>query len=271
MRGGPTASMRAQRIRLHAAPATAAVLATVLGCGDSGSDDGDDDTTGASTMTATMTMSATGVETSGSPTSDPTTSATTPGTESTTDDPDGSSSAGESSSGTGGGDTVTLQNDGFTPDMGLFWQTWPMPDDCWASTYEIDASLYPFEIVGVMVAIGGASETATFEFGIWSVDGDGFPDAPIGDTAMVDIEGDVQNPDLDVAALLDVPTIDSGSFAVVFCHVDHMGAPSIGIDQDGSVDEMHNFIRDDGGDWVPSPEFFGTDGDFILRAIVRPQ
>ncbi len=238
------------------------ILATVLACGDSGSDD-DGDTTTASTMTMS------GSESSGSPTSDPTTSATTPGTESTTDDPDGSSSADGSSSGTGGGDTVTLQNDGFTPDMPLFWQTWPMPDDCWASTYEIDESLYPFDIVGVMVAIGGAPETATFEFGIWSVDGDGFPDAPI-DTAMVDIEGDVQNPDLDVEALLDVPTIDSGSFAVVFCHVDHMGAPSIGIDEDGTVDPMHNFIRDDGGDWVPSPDFFGTDGDFILRTIVRP-
>jgi hypothetical protein len=247
----------------------AAIVATTLACGDSGSDDdGDDDTTTMSTMTSSMTM--TDPESSGMPTSDPTVTTTTPMTESTTDDPDGSSTADGSSSGTGGGDTVTLQNDGFTPEMGLFWQTWPMPDDCWASTYAIDESLYPFDIVGVMVAIGGAPDTATFELGIWSVDGDGLPDAPIGDTAMVDIEGDVQNPDLDVEALLDVPPIDSRSFAVVLCHVDHMGAPSIGIDQDGTVDATHNFIRDDGGDWVPSPDFFGTDGDFILRAIVRP-
>jgi hypothetical protein len=242
-------------------------LAWAASCGDSPSDDGDDDDTTSSTVTTPTTSTASSTD----PTLDPTTDGTMPGTDTASTDPDSSSGPGGSSSETGTpGDTVTLQNDGFTPEMGLFWQTWPMPDDCWASTYEIDPSLYPFDIVGVMIAIGGAPDTATFEFGIWSVDGDGLPDAPMGGTAMVDIEGDVQNPDLDVAALLDVPTIDSGSFAVVFCHVDHMGAPSIGIDQDGSVDAAHNFIRDDGGDWVPSPDFFNTDGDFILRAIVQP-
>lgn len=246
-----------------------AFFAAALACGDSGSDDaGDGDTTTA--MTVTMTTADTSAGPTTDPTLDPTTSATTPGTESTSLDPESSSSADASSTTGTPGDTVTLQNDSFTPDMSIFWQTWPMPDDCWASTYEIDESLYPFDIVGVMVAIGGAPDTVTLEFGIWSVDGEGFPDAPMGGTAMVEIEGDVQNPDLDVEALLDVPTIESGSFAVVFCHVDHMGAPSIGIDQDDTVDGAHNFIRDDNNDWVPSPDFFNTDGDFVLRAIVRP-
>jgi len=259
--------MRHVRLHLGSRWGAAGLAVIALACGDSGSDDdGDDDTTTASSMTMTTAETSTGP--TSDPTVDPTTStATTP---TGTTDPESSSSADESSSTGTPGDTVTLQNDSFTPDMSLFWQTWPMPDDCWASTYEIDEGLYPFDIVGVMVAIGGSPDTATFELGIWSVDGDGFPDAPMGGTAMVDIEGDVQNPDLDVEALLDVPTIDSGSFAVVLCHVDHMGAPSIGTDLDGTVDAAHNFIRDDGGDWVPSPDFFNTEGDFILRAIVRP-
>lgn len=236
-------------------------LGLTLACGDSGAD-GDD---GSSSSTVTLTSA----ETSGSPTGD----ATTDGgaTESTSLAPESSSDGGsESGSSTGSpGDTVTLQNDGFTPDMQLVWQTWPMPDDCWASTYEIDAGLYPFEIVGVMAAIGGAPDIVTMEVGIWSVDADGLPDQPI-DGAMVEVEGDVPDPNIDIEMLLDVPIIAAGSFAVVMCHVDHMGAPSIGIDQDGTVDAAHNFIRDDGGDWVPSPDVFNTAGDFILRTIVRP-
>ncbi|HET6583018.1 MAG TPA: hypothetical protein VFG69_06220 [Nannocystaceae bacterium] len=236
-------------------------LGLALACGDSGGD-GDDDST-------STNVTVTAAETSGSPTGDLTTESGAPQS-STSIAPESSSdgSGGDSSSSTGGGDTVTLQNDGFTPDMGVFWQTWPMPDDCWASTYEIDAGLYPFDIVGLFVAIGGSTDVVTMEVGIWSVDGDGLPDQAI-DSAMIEVEGEAQN-DIDVEMLLDVPAIESGSFAVVMCHVDHMGAPSIGIDQDGTVDAAHNFIRDDGGDWVPSPDFFGTDGDFILRAIVRP-
>lgn len=243
-------------------------------CGDSGDDDddgADDTTTGTSvtgaTMTTTMTTSMTTTETTGvtttMTTTDPTTEGTTAGDE--------SSSAGDESSSTGEpSDTVTLQNDGFEPADSLFWQTWPSAGDCWASTYEIDPGLYPFDIVGVQVAIGGAPETASFELGIWEVDADGMPSTAI-DTAMVDIEGDMQGPDLDVQMLLDVPTIDSGSFAVVMCHVDHMGAPSIGTDLDGTVDAAHNFVFQQIMDeWVPAPDFFGIDGDFIMRAIVRP-
>jgi hypothetical protein len=239
----------------------ALAMAMAIACGDSGGSDDDDAST-------TAPASTTATETSGSPTSDPSTSGTAP--ESTSVAPESSSDGSDASSSSTGtpGDTVTLQNDGFTPEMTLFWQTWPMPDDCWASTYEIDAGLYPFDIVGLYVAIGGSTDIVTMEVGIWSVDGDGLPDQPI-DSAMIEVEGEAQN-DIDVETLLDVPPVMAGSFAVVMCHVDHMGAPSIGIDQDGTVDAAHNFIRDDGGDWVPSPDFFNTDGDFILRAIVRP-
>jgi hypothetical protein len=87
---------------------------------------------------------------------------------------------------------------------------------------------------------------------------------------MVDLMGNQTNPDIDIEGLLDVPTIMLGSFASVMCQVDHAGAPSIGIDQDGSVDAAHNFVMFSGNDWVASPDFFNTDGDFIMRTIVRP-
>lgn len=221
-------------------------------------------------------------ESTGSTTA-PTTSSTTTPTTSTTVDPDtgtsptattdpttATGSSSDDGSSTEGGDTVTLRNDSFEPSDSLTWQIWPGPGDCWASTYEIDAGLYPFDIVAVEVAIGGADGVHAFELGIWELDGDGLPDQAI-DTAMVDVEGNVAGPNLDVETLLTIPTIDSGGFAVVMCHVDHMGAPSIGIDDDDTVDAAHNFtFQVATGDWVPSPEFFGTDGDFVMRAIVRP-
>jgi hypothetical protein len=146
---------------------------------------------------------------------------------------------------------------------------WPGPGDCWASTYAIDASLYPFDIVSIDAAIGGADTMESFEVGIWSVDGNGFPDQAI-DSAMVDIVGNMQGA-IDVEGLLSVPTVESGSFAVVMCHVDHMGAPSIAIDDDGTVDGDHNFVfQQVDGNWVRSPDFFGTAGDFVLRTNVRP-
>ncbi|HWB81597.1 MAG TPA: hypothetical protein VG755_41835, partial [Nannocystaceae bacterium] len=117
--------------------------------------------------------------------------------------------------------------------------------------------------------IGGADDTQTFEVGIWEVDDNGFPSAPI-DSVEIDIAGNVEL-SIDVEGMLDVPTIDSGSFATVMCHVDHMGTPSIAIDVDGSVDGDHNFVfQMIDGDWVRSPDFFGTSGDFILRTTVRP-
>jgi len=246
-------------------------LAAATACGDSGGDDdGADETSSTSvtgaTMTTTQTTGPTTTETTGPTTTLTTTDPTTEGTTSV----DESSSAGDSSSTGEPGDTVTLQNDSFEPADSLFWQTWPSAGDCWASTYEIDPGLYPFDIVGVQVAIGGAAEVASFELGIWEVDGDGLPSTAI-DTVMVDVEGDMQGPDLDVEMLLDVPTITDGSFAVVMCHVDHMGAPSIGTDEDGTVDAAHNFVFQQIMDeWVPSPDFFGIDGDFIMRTIVRP-
>lgn len=243
-----------------------------LGCGDDEPQDGTTDETSATLDTSgapTTSMTATTATTATTETTSATTTTTdgteeSTGTSESTDSMDTSSSTGEPD------DTVTLQNDDFAPSRGIFWQTWPSPGDCWASTYAIDDGLYPFEIVGVEVAIGGAPDTVTLEVGIWEVDGDGLPSTAI-DSTMVDIEGDVQGPDIDIEGLLDVPPIDSGSFAVVMCHVDHMGSPSIGTDVDGTVDGAHNFVfQENMGEWVSSPDFFGTDGDWVLRTKVRP-
>lgn len=235
------------------------LLALCVACGDSESGEGDETSTSVTTS-------------SGSTTTDATTTASSSSTDtstSTSSAESSSSSADESSSTGTSGDTVTLQNDGWTPMDSLTWETWPSPGDCWASTYEIDASLYPFDIVAIAPAIGGADDTQTFEVGIWEVDGDGFPTTPI-DTVEVDIAGNVET-SIDVEAMLTVPTIASGSFATVMCHVDHMGVPSIAIDVDGSVDADHNFVfQMIDGDWVRSPDFFGTAGDFVLRTTVRP-
>jgi hypothetical protein len=234
-----------------------------LGVGCSGGDEPAADTTGTTGASATLgTTDSTGAATS--------TITATAGSESSSG---GSPSTTEADSGASTGepgDTVVLQNDGYVPRRGLLWQTWPSAGDCWASSYVIDPGLYPFEIVGVQVAIGGASEVATFELGIWELDDGGLPGVEI-DSAMVEIEGDVQGPDLDVADLLDLPTIANGSFAVVMCHSDHMGSPSIATDVDGTVDGAHNFVYQQiMGEWVSAPSFFGIDGDFVMRAVVHP-
>ena len=226
--------------------------------------EGDADTT---TSGTTLSSSAT------DPTTTATTASTTTSVSTTASGTETSTSGSEADSGSSTGasaTTVVLQNDSFVPARGLFWQTWPSSGDCWALSYAIDDGLYPFELVGIEVAIGGAPMIATFELGIWELDDAGLPGTAI-DTVMVDVEGDMQGPDLDVASLLDIPAFDSGSFAVVMCHVDHMGSPSIGTDLDATVDAEHNFVYQEiMGEWVPSPDFFGIDGDFIMRAVVQP-
>lgn len=242
-----------------------------LGC-PSDDAEAESGSTGASaTMSSTSTTTPSATEPSTSST-DPTT-----GSESsapTTIEPETSSTTGEpaTSSTTGSGDVVWLQNDAFTPADGIAWQIWPGVGDCWAAMYDIDEDLYPFDIVALEVAIGGASETHTFEVGVWTVDGNNGPGEPI-DTAMVDIEGDVGfEPHIDLEGLLDVPTIEDGSFAVVMCHTEHMGAPSIATDVDGTIAAQNNWVYQITTDeWVRAIDFFnGIEGDFIMRTGVRP-
>jgi hypothetical protein len=243
----------------------------LLSAACSGSDDADaeDGTSGPSTTTMSSSSTTTGTTTTDATTTsesgDPT-SGTQEGSTTATTEPATSGTT------TGGGDLVWLQNDSFTPNDGIEWQLWPGIGDCWAAMYDIDQRLYPFDIVALEVAIGGADGTQTFEVGVWTVDGNNGPGEAI-DTAMVDIEGNVGfEPHVDLEALLDVPTIESGSFAVVMCHTGHMGAPSIGTDVDGTVDARNNWAYQIASDeWVQAPDFFdGIEGDFVMRTGVRP-
>ena len=245
-----------------------AVALAVAACG--GDDGGQATTSSGGSSAAGSTSSPTSTSTSSTTSSSTTTSSTTASSTSSSTAPPTSSSGGGSSSSGGNGD-VTLQNDSWTEADGLTWETWAGVGDCWASTYAIDPSLYPFDIVGVQVAIGGATTTETFSVGVWQVDGNGTPATAI-DTAMVDMTGEESFDPIDLTGLLDVPTITDGEFALVMCHTDHMGAPSIAIDTDGTVDANRNFVyRGFQDQWSSAPDFFGIDGDFIMRAVVRPQ
>lgn len=186
-------------------------------------------------------------------------------TSSTTAEPESSSST------TSSGDLVWLQNDSWTASDAIEFQLWAGIGDCWGATYEIDDSLYPFDIVELEVAIGGSGDTQTFEVGVWTVDGNNGPMDPI-DTVEVEITGDVGlEPHIDLEGLLDVPTIEDGSFAIVMCHTEHMGSPSIATDMDDTVDAQNNWVFQGAmGEWVQSPDFFGIAGDFIMRTGVRP-
>ena len=243
-------------------------LPIVLLCAACPSDDdsmGDGDTgvmTMSMTMPSTMTTTPTGSgsesgqmtttepdPTTGDPTTDPETSATTTGNN---------------------GDLVWLQNDSVDPDdPQLLWQAWPGINDCWGASYDIPNDLYPFDIVEVEMAIGGSDDTQTFRVGVWNVNNQNEPTEEI-DSAEFDIQGNVGfEPHVDVSGL-NVPTIESGSFAIVVCHTGHMGAPSIGTDMDGNVDGSNNWVYQGFmGEWVSAPDFFGIDGDFIVRAGVR--
>lgn len=173
---------------------------------------------------------------------------------------------------TGGVDGDVLQNDSWTPVDPLTWQTWASADDCWASVFSADNSQYPFELVGARAAIGGGGGVETFTVGVWEVDNQGMPTTEI-DSRTFDVDGATTNlTDVDLTGL-NVPPfmMMNQDFALVMCHTSHMGEPSIAIDADGTVDASRNWVfQQVMGEWVPSPEFFGTSGDFILRAIIMP-
>lgn len=255
-----------------------------VGCGDDGSE-----TTGAATSFGSG--SETGNDAGGSDatgagevTGRPTSAGTAGGTG--TDDTPGTSTGGGSGSGTAGGsdggtagttgaDTdglepgqVLLQNDSWTPADGLVWQTWPGPGDCWAAIYNVASISGAYDVVALRVAIGGDGATETYDYAIWSVGPMGAPDAELG-SGSVDIQGDVGMFEIDVTGL-GLASFDGEAFAAVMCHADHRGAPSVAVDADGSVRAAGNWVYQVATEeWVQSPDFAGTAGDFILRAVVQ--
>lgn len=256
------------------------VAASILALACNGDDDGGgggEDTTGGMTASSTGMTSPTTTTTSSpmdtstgameSSDSGQGTTEAPPGTDTGTGDADSTGDTG------GGPDGTVLQNDSWTPTDSIAFQTWPNTDDCWASTFEPEASHYPFDLVGAIVAIGNAKGTYAFAVGVWDVDNQGMPTREL-DSATIDIDGATMDlTEIDFAALgLELPTIQNGDFAIVMCHTEHMGEPSIAIDADGTVSASNNWVFQQAmGEWVESPDFFGIDGDFILRAVIAPQ
>jgi hypothetical protein len=180
---------------------------------------------------------------------------------------------GESSSDSGQPlDGDVLQNDSWTPADALVWQDWPGVGDCWASVFAADQSQAPFAIVGAIAAIGNGGGVQTLEVAVWEVDNQGMPTAELGGRTFEVDGGTTSLTEIDLSGLGLDPIGGNDEFALVMCHTEHMGAPSIAIDADGTVDASRNWVFQQAmGEWVPSPEFFGIDGDFILRAVIMPQ
>ncbi len=155
------------------------------------------------------------------------------------------------------------------PTDGLTFQAWPGPDDCWASVYEPPSDAYPFDVVQAIVATGPSASTESFLLEVWDVGNENVPSARI-DGAIVDVPGnELAEIDL-VANGIDSSLIMEGRFALVMCHVDHMGEPSIATDDDGNVDAGLNWVKAEGSDeWQTAAGFANIDGDFILRAVIQ--
>jgi len=195
---------------------------------------------------------------------------------STSDDP--ATTTGESADSGSSGEVPplegdVLQNDSWLPVDALEWQTWPGATDCWASVYQAEPAQVPFEVVGAIAAIGDGEGVHTFEVSVWEVSNQGEPTTELaGRTFEVD-GATAELTEVDLTGL-GLPAFDGNDeFALVMCHTAHMGPPSIAIDADGTVDAGRNWVRAQamGNAWVPSPDFFDTDGDFILRAVIMPQ
>jgi len=256
----------------------AALSATVVACQDDDDDDGGAESTGAPASTGTtMPASSDGMMTTAMPTDDSTTAAP-PDTSTGMPPMDGTSSGPGQESGSSG-DTgpslegEVLQNDSWTPADSIVWQEWPNQEDCWASVFQADASQYPFEIVGAIAAIGDAKGTFEFGIGVWAVDNMGMPETELASSSIA-IDGATGDlTEIDFATLgLTLDPVEMGDFAIVMCHTEHMGQPTIAIDTDGTITEGNNWVFQQAmGEWVEAQDFFGIDGDFILRAVIQPQ
>lgn len=243
-------------------------------CGDDGEPSGNDASSsgsGAGTASSGSTAEAS-ASSGGTMTTSPEDSTGQPpetSTGTTTTEPSDSSDSSDSGMPLEGD---VLQNDSWTPADALTWQMWPNTNDCWASVFQASPMQYPLAIVGAVAAIGNGDGVHTFEVAVWEVDNQGMPTNELG-TRTIDIDGTTTAlTEIDLSGL-GLPVVNNnGEFAVVMCHTEHMGFPSIAVDADGTVDAGRNWVYQQAmGQWVPAPDFFGIDGDFILRAVIMPQ
>lgn len=173
----------------------------------------------------------------------------------------------------GGGNLITLQNDGFDMAGTPFRQAGFIENECWASTYVPGPGHYPFQIHSVQVLIV-ESLMNNFEVGIYEVDANNMPTAKV-DSVDVSLQGalDAFN-EIDFATVgLTSPTYETGDrFAIGVCfrHTPTpMNAdPSIASDTDGTIMGDRNWIFDLTS-WKRSDSFF-VSGDWIMRAIIEP-
>ncbi len=193
---------------------------------------------------------------------------------------DGETTAGETtgtvddstgtSTDTGGGQEIWLQNDGFVDNSNVGFQQGFVANECWASVYVPEAEHYPFEVTGVQMLVGGNTNQATFSVGLYDVDADNQPTTALDEVDVQITGADNALTEVDFGGVrLSSPVFDSGNFAVVVCLVGHSGLPAIARDDDGTITADRNWIRAEGRGWTQS-QLFDLTGDWIMRARIRP-
>jgi hypothetical protein len=174
------------------------------------------------------------------------------------------------------GDWVFIQNDGFVDGANVGAQAGFVMDECWASTYQAPADLYPFQVVGMQVLIAGLNTDATFSIRVMDVDpATGMPTSggEIVEGQFTGSDTAFNEADFAVLGMTTPVTIESGQFAIAVCHSSHGGAPSIARDDDGSFLPGKNWIYANIGgsfSWLAA-DALGVNGDWIMRAAVIPQ
>lgn len=167
---------------------------------------------------------------------------------------------------------IELTNDGWQEGSPVAYMGGFAQGECWASTYVPEPEHYPFVVDAVRMLVGGEDMgEADFSLGVWSVDGDGQPDAEIASASvtLTGADGDVDAVNLGVAGI-ESPVYDEGNFAIVVCLTSHGGPPAIGADADGQVDfEDRNWIRLEDGTWTRASDL-GVGGDWVMRAVTVP-
>ncbi len=179
-------------------------------------------------------------------------------------------SGGSAVGGSGGNDaTVLLRNDGFEDGQVAVFQGGFIAGECWSVTYKPAPGDYPFQVVSVDALVGQVQVPKVFRVRVYSVDANNAPDEILANGDVL-LSGSGANFNQVVFAdhAIDTRTIESGNFAIAFCHANHEAEPSIARDNDGmsSSDLNHIFAS---GMWLTS-NFYGVTGDWIQRAHIRP-